>query len=505
MRPSLALLLLLSLAGFVSAESRVIALSVDKVVHPITVEILTHAIDQASRERADFLLIRLNTPGGLLDATRQAIQKIVASPVPVVTFVTPGGGRAASAGFFLLESGDIAAMADGTNAGAASAVVLGGQQMDPVLRKKVDSDAAALLRSLVSKHGRNADVTEKAVFEAKSFSDREALENKLIDLVASDEQHLLAQLNGCAIVRFGGRREILRLSRARVVDYKPTIREQILSSISDPNIAFVLLILGALGIYLEYLSPGLIFPGVAGGILLLLGLSALSVLPINWTGAALLLLSFAFFVLEIKFASHGILGIGGVVAMILGSLLLINGPPEMRIRVSTAFTVSLPFAAITLFLVSLVVRARAQKVMTGMTAMQNMVGVAITVLSPAGQVLVRGEYWKAVSATPVAPGVSVRVIGVEGLTLRWSPLPESIAAYVPSNVHRAIHHCYLFPFSHQDPCRVRAGRHLSPRTGSAEPEGPRLDPGLSPYRSYGPHFIASGNSGSTATRCCDAG
>jgi membrane-bound serine protease (ClpP class) len=182
-----------------------------------------------------------------------------------------------------------------------------------------------------------------------------------------------------------------------------------------------LLILGALGIYVEYLSPGLIFPGVAGGILLLLGLSALSVLPINWTGAALLLLSFAFFVLEAKFASHGILGTGAAVAMILGSLLLINGPPEMRIRVSTALTVALPFAAITLFLVSLVVRARAQKVMTGMTAMQNTAGVALTALSPTGKVLVRGEYWNAVSATPVAPGTSIRVVGVEGLTLRVEP------------------------------------------------------------------------------------
>jgi membrane-bound serine protease (ClpP class) len=420
-RPSLALLLLLSLAGFVSAESRVIAVSVDNVVHPITVDMLTHAIDEAKRQRADFLLIRLNTPGGMLEATRQAIEKIVASPIPVVTFVTPSGGRAASAGFFLLESGDIAAMADGTNAGAASAVLLGGQQMDPVLRKKVDSDAAALLRSLASKRGRNADLAEKAVFEAKSFSDREALEHKLIDLVASDEQHLLAQLDGRPIVRFDGRRETLRLSRAQVVDYKPTLREQIISSISDPNIAFILLILGALGIYVEYLSPGLIFPGVAGGILLLLGLSALSVLPINWTGAALLLLSFAFFVLEAKFASHGILGTGAAVAMILGSLLLINGPPEMRIRVSTALTVALPFAAITLFLVSLVVRARAQKVMTGMTAMQNTAGVALTALSPTGKVLVRGEYWNAVSATPVAPGTSIRVVGVEGLTLRVEP------------------------------------------------------------------------------------
>jgi membrane-bound serine protease (ClpP class) len=411
----------LSLAGFVSAESRVIAVSVDNVVHPITVEMLTHAIDQARRERADFLLIRLNTPGGLLEATRPAIQKIVASPVPVVTFVTPSGGRAASAGFFLLESGDIAAMADGTSTGAASAVLLGGQQMDPVLRKKVDSDAAALLRGLVSKRGRNADLAEKAVFEARSFSDREALENKLIDLVASDEQQLLAQLDGRAIVRFDGRRETLQLSRAQIVDYSATIREQILSSISDPNIAFILLILGALGIDVEYLSPGLIFPGVAGGILLSLGLSALSVLPIDWTGAALLLLSFAFFVLEAKVASHGILGTGGAVAMILGSLLLINGPPEMRIRVSTALTVALPFAAITLFLVSLVGRARAQKVMTGMAAMQSTIGVALTALSPTGKVFVRGEYWNAVSTTPVAPGASVRVIAVQGLTLKVEP------------------------------------------------------------------------------------
>jgi membrane-bound serine protease (ClpP class) len=420
-RPLLALLLPLSLARLVSAESRVIAVSMDRVIHPITVEMLTHAIDQARRERADLLLIRLNTPGGMLEATRQAIEKIVASPVPVVTFVTPSGGRAASAGFFLLESGDIAAMADSTNAGAASAVLLGGQQMDPVLRKKVDSDAAALLRSLASKRGRNADLAEKAVFEARSFSDREALKDKLIDLVASDEQHLLAQLDGRAIVRFDGRRETLRLSRVRVVDYSPGIREQIFSSISDPNIAFILMILGALGIYLEYMSPGLIFPGVAGGMLLLFGLSALSVLPISWTGAALLLLALAFFVLEAKFASHGILGTGGTVAMVLGALLLINGPPEMRIRLSTALTVALPFAAITLFLVSLVVRTRAQKVMTGMGAMQNMTGVAVTALSPTGQVLVRGEYWNAVSGTSVAPGTSVRVIGMLGLTLKVEP------------------------------------------------------------------------------------
>jgi membrane-bound serine protease (ClpP class) len=417
-----ALLLPLSLAGLASSEARVIAVSVDNVIHPITVEILGHGIEQAEREKADLLLIRLNTPGGMLEATRQAIEKITASPVPVVTFVVPSGGRAASAGFFLLESGDIAAMADGTNAGAASAVLLGGQQMDPVLRKKVDSDAAALLRSLASKHGRNAELAEKAVFEAKSFTEREALGSKLIDLVASDEQHLLAQLDGRSIVRFDGRHQTLRLSRVQVVDYKPTIREQIVSSISDPNIAFILLILGALGIYVEYLSPGLIFPGVAGGIMLLLGLSALSVLPINWAGAGLLLLSFAFFVLEAKFASHGILAAGAVAAMIVGSLLLINGPPEMKIRISTALTVALPFAIIAIFLVSLVVRARAQKVMTGMAAMENTIGVALTALSPEGKVFIHGEYWNAISATPIAPGTSIRVIGVHGLTLKVGPI-----------------------------------------------------------------------------------
>ena len=423
MRLSLVIALLPSLlvAGFASGQSRVVAVSIDGVIHPVTVEILAHGIEQAKRENASVLLIRLNTPGGMLEATRQALEKIAASPVPVVTFVTPSGGRAASAGFFLLESGDIAAMDEGTNTGAASAVLLGGQQMDPVLRKKVDSDAAALLRSFASKHGRNAELAEKAVFEAKSFTEREALENKLIDLVVPNEQQLLAQLDGRTILRFDGRHQTLRVTGAQVVEYKPTIREHILSSISDPNIAFILLILGALGLYVEFLSPGLIFPGVVGGILVVLALSAISVLPINWAAVVLLLLAFSFFVLEAKFASHGILAAGGVAAMIMGALLLINGPPEMQIRMSTALTVALPFAAIAVFLVSLVVRARAQKVMTGITAMQNAAGVALTAISPHGKVLVRGEYWDAVSATPVAPGASIRVIGVHGLTLQVEP------------------------------------------------------------------------------------
>jgi membrane-bound serine protease (ClpP class) len=407
-------------ASFASGENRVVAVSVDGVISPITVDILTRAIDQAKHENAEILLIRLNTPGGLLEATRQIVEKIVASPVPVVTFVTPSGARAASAGFFLLEAGDVAAMADGTNAGAASPVLLGAQ-MDPVMRKKVENDAAAGLRSFVSKRGRNADLAEKTIFEAKSFTDREALENKLIDVTAPDERHLLTLLDGREIVRFDGRRQTLHLSAPHIVDYQPTLREQVFSAISDPNIALILLVLGALGLYVEFSSPGLIFPGVGGGILILLGLSGLSVLPLNWVGVALLLLAVSFFVLELKFASHGILGAGGVVAMILGSLFLINGPPEMRVRLGTALAVTLPFAAVTAGLLSLVVRARAQRVATGPDAMLNTIGVALTPLSPEGKVFVHGEYWNAVSAIPVATGASVRVVGVEGLTLTVEP------------------------------------------------------------------------------------
>jgi membrane-bound serine protease (ClpP class) len=211
------------------------------------------------------------------------------------------------------------------------------------------------------------------------------------------------------------------LAGAPVVDYQTTVREQIFSSISDPNIAFILLILGVLGLYVEFSAPGLIFPGVGGAILVLLGLSGLSVLPLNWVGVVLLLLAFSFFILEFKFASHGIMGTGGVVSMILGCLLLVNGPPEMRIRTNTALVVTLPFAAITIGLLSLVIRARAQKVVTGPVAMLNTTGVAVTALSPQGKVFVHGEYWDAISAMPVSPGASVRVVGVERLALTVEP------------------------------------------------------------------------------------
>jgi membrane-bound serine protease (ClpP class) len=412
--------LLLSLAVCAQAQ-RIIAVNVDGIIHPVTVEIIGHAIDQASRENASAVLLRLNTPGGLVEASREVSSKIEASRVPVISYVTPSGGRAASAGFFLLEASDVAAMAPGTNTGASSPVLMN-EQMDPVMRHKIENDLSAWLRSTVLKRGRNVELAETTVREAKAFTEKEALDNHLIDRIATDERTLLAALDGTSITRFNGTSEVLHTRGAEVVDYQPTLRERIVAAIADPNIGFILLVLGALGIYVEFSTPGLIFPGVAGGILVLLGLSSLTVLPINWAGAALLILGVSLFVLEAKFASHGILGIGGTVAMVLGATLLINGPPEMRIHLSTALAVSIPFALITMFLVTLVIRARANKSVMGADTLVNQIAEARTALTPSGTVFVQGEYWNAESEVPVEKGVQVRVVSVEGLKLHVSPV-----------------------------------------------------------------------------------
>jgi membrane-bound serine protease (ClpP class) len=410
--------LLWSLSAFAqNAGPEVVAVSIDGEISPITPEIVGHAIEQAKAENAALLLIRINTPGGLLDATRAVIQKLDASPVPIVTYVTPSGARGASAGFFVLEAGDVAAMAPGTNTGASSPVLMVGQ-MDQVMRDKVENDAAAMLRSMMSRRGRNNEVGEQTIRQAKSFTEKEALDQKLIELIASSQEQLFQQLDGREITRWDGHKQVLHLAGATVTEARETLRERVVSAIADPNIGFILLVLGVLGIYVEFTSPGLIFPGIAGAILALLGLSSLSILPINWTGVALLVLALSLFVLEAKFTSHGMLGIGGTISMVLGALLLVNGPPEMRIHLSTALAVALPFAAITMFLVSIVVKARRNKVLTGPEGMIGQLGIARTALEPEGQVLVRGEYWDAVATAPVPAGAQVRVSGVAGLKLQ---------------------------------------------------------------------------------------
>jgi membrane-bound serine protease (ClpP class) len=294
--------------------------------------------------------------------------------------------------------------------------------MDPVMREKVENDSAALLRSMTSRRGRNSQLAEEAVRKAKAFTEKEALDQKLIDLIASDEQQLFKQLDGREITRWDGRKEVLHVAGAAVTEVRRTVRERLMASIADPNIGFILLVLGALGIYVEFSSPGLIFAGVGGAILFLLGLSSLTILPINWVGVALLLLSVTLFVLEAKFTSHGVLGIGGTIAMVLGAMLLINGPPEVRIHLTTAVAVAVPFAAITMFLVSIVVQARRNKVLTGASGMVGEVGVTRTALEPEGQVLVRGEIWDAVASATVPAGAQVRVKALAGLKLLVEPL-----------------------------------------------------------------------------------
>jgi len=412
------------LAQSALASSKVIAVDVDGMIHPVTTEIVASALAQARSEGASLVIVRLNTPGGLMDAMRETIEKVVASPVPVVMYVAPSGGRSASAGFFLLESGDVAAMAPGTNTGAAHPVALGGE-MDAVEKQKVENDAAAYMRSICTKRGRNSALAESAVRESKSFTEKEALDQHLIDLIAPNEEALLAALDGREITRFNGSRETLHTTGATIEVYQRSLRQRIIAAIADPNIALILLVIGALGIYAEFSSPGLIAPGVVGVILVLLGLSALSVLPINWLGVALLIVALTLFVLEAKFTSHGILGLGGAVAMVLGAVMLVNGPiPEMRVHWGTAIGLALPFSAITLLLLTLAMRARRSKVETGVEGMIGTIGAAVTELSPAGKIFVHGEYWDAVAAQPVSVGARVRVTAVDNLKLKVEPVTE---------------------------------------------------------------------------------
>ncbi len=400
-----------------AATPRVIAVDVDGMVHPITVEIVNGALVQARNENAALVLIRLNTPGGLMDAMRSTIEKIVASPIPVVTYVAPSGGRAASAGFFLLEAGDVAAMAPGTATGAAHPVLLG-SEMDAVMKQKVENDAAAYLRSICMKRGHNSALAETAVRESKSFTEREALDQKLVDLIAAGDGQLLAALDGRTVTRFDGTQTTLHTGGAVIVEYQRTPRQKIIAAIADPNIALILLVVGMLGVYVEFSSPGTIVPGVLGGILVLMGLSAMSVLPINWLGGALMILAFALFVLEVKFASHGILGAGGALAMVLGAVMLVDSPaPELRIHWSTAISLALPFSAITVFLLTIAARARRNKVETGSEGMVGLSGTAMTNLAPEGKVFVHGEYWNAIAVSPLDAGARVKVTAIDGLKL----------------------------------------------------------------------------------------
>lgn len=423
----LALLVLAALPSF----AEIVRIKVDDTIQPISEEYITRGLEDAARTRADAVIIELRTPGGLGDSMRTIIEKMLASPVPVIVYVTPSGGRAASAGFFILEAADVAAMAPGTNTGAAHPVVMG-VKIDEVMSKKLENDAAAFMRSFVGKRGRNVEVAESAVRESKSWTDQEALTQKLIDVVAGSMDDLIKQLDGKEITRFNGEKAVLHLGGKTIRDYEMTTKQRVLGFLMDPNIAFILFSIGMLALYAEFNHPGAIVPGVVGGIAILLSVFAMNLLPIRYAALVMILGAFVMFILEAKFQSHGVLGIGGVVLMVIGAVLLIDAPiPEMRIKWLTALAVTIPFGIITVFLMTLALRARRLKVSTGREGMVGEIGVARTQLAPAGKVFVHGELWDATSHAPVSSGQQVVVRHVDGLRLEVEPVggvpQESVA------------------------------------------------------------------------------
>jgi membrane-bound serine protease (ClpP class) len=404
----------------------VLKLVINDTIQPITAERIERALDQAAAHKDDAVLIEMNTPGGLLESTREIIQKIVASPVPVIIYVTPSGSRAASAGFFILESADVAAMAPGTNTGAAHPVTIGGSQTDSVMKEKIENDTAALMRSITSKRGRNVDIAESTVRQSKSFTDSEALSQKLIDYVAPNEQDLFRQIATKPIKRFNGESVMLNLTGKPERVLEETLKERILGYIMDPNVAFILLAIGALALYAEFNHPGAVVPGTVGVVFILLAIFALNLLPTRFAAVVLILASFVLFALEAKFTTHGVLAVGGITTLVIGALLLVDAPiPEMRVKLATALGVSIPLGVITVFLMTIALRARRNKIVTGREGMIGEVAVAQTALAPAGKVFVHGEIWDAVSSVDVPPGQKVVVQKVNGLQLKVDPVEST--------------------------------------------------------------------------------
>jgi len=410
--------LLALFATSVAAANSIVKIRIDDTIQPITAEYIDRAIEHARQTNADAVLIELSTPGGLLDSTRTIIQTILASPVPVIIYVAPSGARAASAGFFILEAGDVAAMAPGTNTGAAHPVTLGGEKMDDTMKTKVENDSAAFMRSYVGPRGRNVQLAETAVRESKSWTDQEALQQHLIDVVARDQNDLLHQLDGRTIKRFDGKTVKLHLAGDSIDELPMTLKQRILDFLLDPNIAFLVLAVGALALYAEFNHPGAIVPGVVGVVFILLALFALNLLPTQYASFTLIIAAFVLFALEAKFATHGVLGLGGIALLTIGGLLLVDGPiPQMRVQLWTALGVSVPLGLITVFLMTIALRARRSKVVTGLQGMIGAVGEARTDIDPEGKVFVQGELWNAHARARVGLGEHVVVRKVEGLEL----------------------------------------------------------------------------------------
>ncbi len=403
---------------------------VESVISPSSADYIVSAIKEADKEKVAALVIELDTPGGLDTSMRVIIKEMLAAQIPIVVYVAPSGARAASAGAFITMAANIAAMSPGTNIGAASPVAMGGQ-MDKTMERKVTNDAAAYMRTIAEKRGRPIDLAEEWVRKATAKTETEALKAKLIDVVSPKLDDLLQAIDGRVVTTAAGKVKI-ETKNAVVRREEMNLREKILRIITDPTIAYLLLILGLAGLYFEFSTPGAILPGVLGGIALILALYAFQQLPINYAGVLLILLAIVMFIAEIKVVSHGVLTAGGLASMILGSMMLIDTPvPYMRISVGAIIGTAVGTAAFFLFVVGAGVRALRTKTKTGMEGLVGEIGVVRTRLAPRGQIFLRGELWNAESEGEAEPGESVRVTGMDGLTLRVVPARRVTATSEP--------------------------------------------------------------------------
>ncbi len=402
---------------------------IDSIIQPVAAEYMIATIDRADQERAALVVFTLRTPGGLVDSTRSIVSRMITATTPIVVFVAPAGARAASAGFILTIAADVAAMAPGTHIGAASPVSGGGEKLDDVAERKATADLAAYARTLATRRHRNVQLAEEAVSKSRAFTDGEAVSASppLVDIVASDLQELLRKIDGRTVTRFDGSTVVIKVSQPSIVAVQMNWRQRLLSAIAHPNIAYLLMSLGMLGLTIELWSPGAVLPGVVGGLSLLLAFFAFQVLPVNYAGLLLILFGLLLLVLEIKVTSFGLLTAGGLISLFLGSTMLIDsGAPELKISLRLIIPVTVGLAGILLFLVRLGIAAQRGRPVTGDAGMLNEIGRALTAIEAgsSGQVEAHGEIWQAVSVAPVSKGQNVRVLAVKGLTLTVQPVSE---------------------------------------------------------------------------------
>jgi membrane-bound serine protease (ClpP class) len=415
----------LGLAPLITSAAQageIVVATYEGVINPVAAEYLHDALESAQSASAQALILKLDTPGGLDTSMRLMVKDITSSPIPIVVFVAPSGGRAASAGVFITMAGHVAAMAPGTNIGAAHPVAMGGGEMDKTMKEKVENDSVAYIKSIAEQRGRNVSWAEDAVRKSVSVTEQEALKLKIVDLVADDLPTLMKHLHGRKVVLSSGP-AILATEGVSIREFPMGLRLELLKALSDPNIAYLLMTIGTIGILAELYNPGAILPGIVGAISLILAFYSLQSLPVNYAGVLLFILGIVFFILEATVTSFGLLAIGGVVSMILGSLMLIKSDAEFfQISWSVIVPVIITTAAVSLFIVGMGVRALRRSPQTGSEGMIGTVGVAKTALHPEGKLAIHGELWDAVSDTPIEPGASATVLRVEGLTLHVTPV-----------------------------------------------------------------------------------